>query len=81
MLVTEVKYTEETIQEKEYRELYAIEIDGKNVFSCWDGESEDNRISRNFKGVFKITSIIEMAYEAGKNNEKLEFQIREIEEY
>lgn len=39
-----------------------------------NGEPEDNSLGRNFNDVFYIEEAIRIAYEAGKNGEKLEVE-------
>ena len=58
----------------DYGQTLSIEIDGKEVFSVYDGEPEDNNLSRNFNDCFIIDDLLRKAYEAGKNGEPLEIE-------
>lgn len=53
-----------------------IVIDGETVFYVMDGEVEDNVLARNFQDVYKIASLLERAYNAGKNGE--DFSIEKV---
>jgi hypothetical protein len=57
------------IDEEEWKESIEILIDGSLVASFYDGELEDNCISRNFSDVHNIEDLMRRAYEAGKNGE------------
>ena len=74
MIVTIKTPNDEQLAANDYRGSLTIEIDGKRVASFWDGEPEDNTISRNFNDVHAIPSIITQAYEAGARGEFLTFQ-------
>ena len=60
----------------EYRTHFEIEATrGDNTIglSFYDGEPEDNTLSRNFASVYQIEDLIRWAYEAGKAGEELTF--------
>lgn len=61
----------------DYRDHYIISIDDKEIMSFFDGEVEDNCLTRNFNDIYLIPEILEQVYQAGKNGEVLE--IEEIE--
>ena len=74
MKITFIGLTEKAIEERDYCNIYVIEIDGKEVFNVYDGEPEDNNMSRNFNDVYKLQSVLEAVYEAGKRGEDLEIE-------
>ena len=59
----------DTCAEQDYRSAVEITIDGDVVFGVCDGEPEDSNLGRDFSDVFKIPSLLQMAYDAGKNGE------------
>ena len=78
MEVTIITLTKEALGN---RDLYALEIDGKRVFSVFEGEPEENTISRNFNDVYKLDDILEKLWLAGKAGEDLTIGKREVNEY
>lgn len=62
-----------TEEDKEYYEweTLEIEVDGEKVFSVFTGENEDNTLTRNFSDCYNVSSLMEMAFEAGKRGEEL----------
>jgi len=64
--------------EDDCRESLKIEVfDGNErvkFISFYDGETEDNSIGRNFSDVHNITSLMKLAYEAGKAGKELVFE-------
>lgn len=81
MIVTFISLTEDAITERDYCDIYAIEIDGKRVFCVADGEPEDNALSRNFNDVYKLEDILSTVYEAGVEGKSLEIEHKEVTEY
>lgn len=71
MIVNTQSRNEEELEKCDWHDKFEIFINGKEVFSVYDGEPENNNIARNFNDVYKIIDIIKMAYEAGKNGEEL----------
>jgi hypothetical protein len=71
MKVTEFVRSEKNIQLSDYRNALELHVNNKIVFSVYDGEPEDNTLSRNFSDCYGIIDLIEMAHTAGKNNEDL----------
>lgn len=65
MKVKVYSLSEKARQETNGRNTMCIEIDGKNVFYASDGEPEDNNLARNFEDCFKISEIIQLAFEEG----------------
>ncbi|WP_315117928.1 hypothetical protein [uncultured Clostridium sp.] len=80
MKVKVISLTEEVIEERDYRDAVAIEIDGKKVFEVRDDEPEDSNLSRSFSDVWKIPELMEMAFIAGSKHEDLEIISEEVEE-
>ncbi len=56
-----------------------IFIDDVNKFSVLDDETEDSNLSRSFNDCYKITKLMKMAYDAGKNGEEIIFITEETE--
>ena len=82
MKVKVISWTDEERKNRDYRDIYIIEIDGKNVFEVGDGEPEDSNLSRDFNDVFGIPKMLEEAFNAGKRSgEKLEIEYEEVDEY
>ena len=63
----------------DYREHYQLTAlsddpeDGPLELDFFDGEHEDNTLSRGFRDVFSIEELLDMAFQAGKRGETLEF--------
>ncbi len=77
MKVTVRTLTPEESDRWDSREALNIYIDNKIVFHVSDGEPEDSNLSRDFKDCWKIPSLMNAAYEAGKNNEDFEISYEE----
>ena len=73
--------TEEGVIDRDYRYFLNIFIDEKSVFSVFDGEPEDNNLSRNFSDCWGISKLLKRVFEAGKNNEQLEIEEIKIDEF
>jgi hypothetical protein len=67
-----VKVTDRIFDEDEMRMEFNVEVDGKTEAGFLDGESEDANISRDFADVYSIPSLMQKAYEAGKNGDSFE---------
>ncbi len=81
MKITTVTLTPEALESREYRGLYAIEVDGKNIIELWDGETEDNSLHRNFNDVFSIPTLLQTVYDAGRRGEEISFEGVEVGDY
>lgn len=81
MKVTTVTLTAEGQASRDYRGMYAIEVDGKTIIEIWEGEPEDNNLYRNFNDIFSIPKLLQTAYDAGKRGEALSFESIEVDEY
>jgi hypothetical protein len=68
MKITAIKSTDD------YDNAYELRVDGKFIFSVFDGEPEDNNLSRNFSAIYNIPKFMEMAYNAGKNGEEFSIE-------
>lgn len=72
MTIEILEPSEEWLEARDYDGNFCrINIDGKEEFSAYDGEPEDNSLSRNFSDVWKIPSLLQMVYDAGKKGEDL----------
>lgn len=69
MNVHETFLTEDAMKERDYRNAYAISINGEMLVEFWDGEPEDANLARDFSDCFSIVDLMRRAYEAGKNGE------------
>ncbi len=81
MIITQISLTEKAVAERDYCNIYVIEIDGKTVFSVSDGDPEDNNLSRNFNDVYGLLNLLIRVHEAGTKGEKLIIEQKEVEEY
>jgi hypothetical protein len=80
MKVIQQSYSQECVEENEGMDSLVIEVNGKVEFSVSDGSPEDCNLSRNFSDCFGIQSLMEMAYNAGKNGEEFDYQLIEVKE-
>ena len=80
MKITETTLKEGALGEFDNREYFAIKVNGKTFVDFMDGEPEDATISRDFVGVFRITHLMQIAYDAGKNGEEIVFEDEELDE-
>lgn len=62
----------------DYRDGLIIKVDGKTVFSAFDGEPEDNSLSRNFSDCYGIVSLMKQAFRASANRESLNVVVHDI---
>ena len=65
---------------EDYSQGMTIEIDDEKAFGVFDGEPEDNNLSRNFCDCSKIVDLMELAWQAGKNGEDFCQAVVEINE-
>lgn len=72
--------TEKALAERDYRNVMQININGKKAFRVMDGEPEDSNLSRDFSDCWSIPKLIERVYNAGKKNEELTIENKEVEE-
>lgn len=70
----------DVLEDFDYCDAIEIEIDGKTVFSVYDGDTEDNSLNRNFSDCYRISELLEMAFDAGVNGEKLEIIKSDLED-
>ncbi len=63
----------------DYRDGLIIQIDGKTVFSAFDGEPEDNTLGRNFSDCYSIVDLMEQAFEASTNRESLNIAVHDVD--
>ena len=81
MQVTIISLTEKGLEQREDRDIYVIEIDGKKVFEVYDGEPEDATLSRDFNDVIKIPELMKMAHLEGAMEDALEIEYKQVDEY
>lgn len=70
MRVHETFLTEEAREKRDYRDAYAISVNGEMLIEFWDGEPEDANLARDFGDCFSIVDLMRLAYEAGKKGEE-----------
>lgn len=70
-----MKIVEKITIDDDYRQTLTIEVDGKGIFGVGDGEPEDSNLSRDFSDCLRITDLMKMAYDAGKNGEDWEYEL------
>lgn len=56
---------------EDFRSSYELKINDVKALCFWDGEPEDNTLSRNFNDVYNILKVIIEAFEAGRQGENL----------
>ena len=72
--------TDKAIEERG-GDILKIKINGKKVFSVYDGEPEDNTLGRNFNDCYKLENIFTSIYQAvitGEESEIISSQVDEI---
>lgn len=69
MRIEIVQRTSEEKSKCEDREALVIRVNGKDFMSFYDGEPEDNTLSRNFSDIFRIEELINNVIEALKDGE------------
>lgn len=72
MKIEIMSLTDEACRERDYSQVVQIEFDGKKVFKVFDGEPEDNTISRNFSDIHNLADLFQKAFDAGARGEALE---------
>jgi len=80
MKVTLKSLTDKGRERRDYGDIIEIYIDGKYKFGVYDGEPEDNNLSRNFNNCWRIPKLMREAYKAGKNGEEFIFEEIELDE-
>lgn len=79
MKITEIK-TQNNLMEDIY---YTLKVNGKSMLEVFNMSDcpEDVILSRGLRFVYQIADLMALAYEAGKNGEKLEIEsIAEVDE-
>ena len=79
MIVEMTTRAEEFFDEYDCRDFVSIAIGGQVHFSVHDGEPEDNNLGRNFGDCHSVASLMQLAWEAGKDGESFEIVNREAE--
>lgn len=80
MKVEVCSLTDEAIERRDYSDALCIYIDGVVKFEVYDGEKEDNNLSRNFSDCYRIDSLMQLAYKAGKNGEDFIVEYSQVDE-
>ncbi|MGL4949326.1 MAG: hypothetical protein ACRC5M_03005 [Anaeroplasmataceae bacterium] len=69
MKIIATELTEKESMRRDGNQFLQIEAEseqGEFSMSVYDGEPEDNTLSRNFSGIYDIMYLIQLAYESGK---------------
>ncbi len=80
MEVKVLSCSESQLEDRDYRDVLEIYIDGKRVFSVGDGEPEDSNLSRDFNDCWSIPDMMRIAFDAGKNGEEFTLLYGNIED-
>ena len=72
--------TKDEFERRDYCNALQIKINGKDEFEVYDGEPEDNNLSRNFSDCFSIEKLMELVYQAGINGEDYTVDYLEVDE-
>ena len=80
MIITERTLTDKQEAERDYRQVYQLNINGEERFYVREGEPEDATLGRDFNDVYNIISLMQKAYDAGKNGEEFVVEHKFIEE-
>jgi len=81
MKIIEKLSSDKFLEANDYRSFYEINIDGKQVFSFFDGEPEDANLLRDFSDCYNIVDALKAAYEAGKNGEPFDIEKIELDDF
>ena len=74
MNVKVISRSQSRLEDMDYRDVYVIEVDGENKLEFYDGELEDNNLSRNFSDAFSIPDLMKIAWIAGQEGNELVFE-------
>ena len=81
MKIIERSLTEEARNKNDYKDSYAIIVDGVEEVAANDyGEPEDNTLGRDLNFVYSIVPLMRRAWESGKNGEAFEVSEEQVEE-
>jgi hypothetical protein len=83
MKVEIIHRSESRVEECDYRSALDLTvISGDNVvhIDFYDGEPEDNSMSRNFSSIYSIAEIIKVAHQAGLDGQPLEVSEEDSDE-
>ena len=80
MKITIFQFSDRALENRDYSDGIEIHCNDEEVFRAFDGELEDNSLSRNFSDVWKISELMLKAYEAGKNGEDFKIEYKYFEE-
>ena len=71
---------EDRLDEYDYKDGVEYHADGEIILSFYDGEPEDNNLSRNFRYAFNISSLAILAWKAGLKGEALNITHEDLED-
>ena len=80
MEVKVLSCSESQLEDRDYRDVLEIYVNGKLEFNVGDGEPEDSNLARDFNDCWGIPGLMKVAYEAGKNGEEFTMIHGDIEE-
>jgi hypothetical protein len=83
MKVKVIHRSEKRVEECDYAAAIELTLETKTeskTVSFYDGEPEDNSISRNFNDVYSIEDLIIMAYKAGRREEDVSITTEESDD-
>lgn len=80
MKITVKGLSDKAWEERDYRQMMSIQVDGKGKFFAMDGESEDANLNRDFRQCWDIPELMQLAYEAGKRGEPFEIERVEVDD-
>ena len=80
MEVKVLRCTEIQLEDRDYRDVLEIYVNGKRVFNVGDGEPEDSNLARDFNDCYSITDMIQSAFTAGQEGECLTITRGDIED-
>jgi hypothetical protein len=83
MKVVERTRADENLKRYDYRDRYQLELetaDGRRTLEFGDGEPEDSNLSRDFSDVYSISTLLQMAFDAGARGEAITFENEDLSE-
>ena len=80
MKITITRLTEKGLENRDYRAVVKISVEDEPTLEFFDGEPEDNTLSRNFNDVYQIGDLLNKVYQAGGLDEGFELNEIEVDE-
>jgi len=78
MKVELISLNEDSLENRDYKNIMIIRINGERKFKVIDGELEDSNLTRDFVDCWSIPSLMEIANEAGQNGKQLEIEYKKV---